>query len=274
MTISAVNQLQRPTMNDPLFSVADQIVLVSGGSRGIGLALAEGFAERGAQVIIAGREPGTLEAAASNISKGKHRPQALVCDVARPDDIARMVEAALRDHGRIDTLLNVAGVNRRMRAEQYSVEDYDFILDINLRGAFFVAQACGRHMLERRAGSIITIDSLNTYAPLKGVTPYAMSKGGVTMMTRGMALEWGPRGVRVNAIAPGFFPTDLSKKLWSEPKMSNWGKEVTPLGKLGDVKDLVGAAIFLASPASAFVTGQVLRVDGGISAGINWPIEI
>jgi gluconate 5-dehydrogenase len=261
-------------MNDPLFSVTDQIVLVSGGSRGIGLALAQGFVERGAQVILAGRELSTLEAAAREISKGKHRARSLVCDVAIPEDIGRMIEAVIGDHGRIDTLLNVAGVNRRMRAEQYTVEDYDFILDINLRGAFLVAQGCGRHMLERGAGCIINIDSLNTYAPLKGVTPYAMSKGGVMMMTRGMATEWGPRGVRVNAIAPGFFPTDLSKKLWAQEKMSSWAKTVTPLGVLGDVKDLVGAAIFLASPAAAFVTGQVLRVDGGVSAGINWPIDL
>jgi NAD(P)-dependent dehydrogenase (short-subunit alcohol dehydrogenase family) len=261
-------------MTDPLFSVSDQIVLVSGGSRGIGLALAQGFAERGAHVIIAGRELGTLEAAAREISNGRHRVQTVVCDVARPEDIAHMIEAVIGDHGGIDTLLNVAGVNRRMRAEQFTVDDYDFVLDINLRGAFLVAQGCARHMLERGAGCIINIDSLNTYAPLKGVTPYAMSKGGVMMMTRGMATEWGPRGVRVNAIAPGFFPTDLSKKLWAQEKMSSWAKSVTPLGALGDVKDLVGAAIFLAAPASAFVTGQVLRVDGGVSAGINWPIEL
>jgi gluconate 5-dehydrogenase len=261
-------------MNDPLFSVTDQIVLVSGGSRGIGQALAQGFVQRGAKVIIASRELAALEAAAKEISTGKHRVQTVVCDVARPDDIARMVEAVIGEHGHVDTLLNVAGVNRRMRAEQYAVEDFDFILDINLRGAFLVAQACGRRMLERGAGCIINIDSLNTYAPLKGVTPYAMSKGGVTMMTRGMATEWGPRGVRVNAIAPGFFPTDLSKKLWAQQKMSDWAKTITPLGTLGELKDLVGAAIFLASPASAFVTGQVLRVDGGISAGINWPIDL
>lgn len=262
------------TMTDPLFSVTDQIVLVSGGSRGIGLALAQGFAERGARVILAGRELATLEAAARDMPKARHAAQTIVCDVARPDDIAQMVEAVIGEHGRIDTLLNVAGVNRRMRAEQYTVQDYDFILDINLRGAFLVAQTCGRHMLERGSGCIINIDSLNTYAPLKGVTPYAMSKGGVNMMTRGLATEWGPRGVRVNAIAPGFFPTDLSKKLWAQEKMGNWGRSVTPLERLGDTPDLVGTAIFLASPASAFVTGQVLRVDGGVSAGINWPIDL
>jgi len=261
-------------VEDPLFSVKDQVVLVSGGSRGIGRALAEGFAQRGAKVAISGRELSVLQTTAREISIGAHPVQALVCDVAKPDEIARMVAATIAEHGRIDTLLNVAGVNKRMPAERYSTEELDWILDINLRGAFLVAQACGRHMLARRSGCIISIDSLNSYAPLKGVTPYAMSKGAVSMMTRGLANEWGRHGVRVNAIAPGFFPTDLSKQLWAQEKMARWGVEVTPLGKLGELKDLVGAAIFLAAPAGAFVTGQVLRVDGGVSAGINWPIEL
>jgi NAD(P)-dependent dehydrogenase (short-subunit alcohol dehydrogenase family) len=259
---------------DALFSVQDQVVLVSGGSRGIGRALAQGFAERGAQVIIGGREASVLEATARDISKGAKRVQTAVCDVAKPDDIARTVQAVIAEHGRIDTLLNVAGVNKRMRAESYGVEDFDWILDINLRGAFLMAQACGRQMIERKSGCIIGIDSLNTYAPLKGVLPYAISKSGVSMMTRGMATEWGRHDVRVNAIAPGFFPTDLSRKLWAQEKMARWGQAVTPLGKLGELKDLVGAAIFLASPAAAFITGQVLRVDGGVSAGIDWPIDL
>jgi NAD(P)-dependent dehydrogenase (short-subunit alcohol dehydrogenase family) len=262
------------TSQDPLFSVRDQVVLVCGGSRGIGRALAEGFAERDARVVIASRDKGALEATAREIARGTHPVRSLVCDVAKPDDIERMIDAVLREQGGIDTLLNVAGVNKRMKVESYSLEELEWILDINLRGAFLVAQRCGRHMLERRAGVIVNIDSLNTYAPLRGVTPYAMSKAAVSMMTRGMASEWGPHGVRVNAIAPGFFPTDLSKKLWADPKMSEWGRTVTPLRRLGVVQDLIGAAIFLASPAAAFVTGQVLRIDGGVSAGTNWPIEL
>jgi gluconate 5-dehydrogenase len=259
---------------DTLFSVADQIVLVSGGSRGIGCALAEGFAERGAHTIISGREQATLDQTAREISKGAHPVRAIACDVAKPEDISRLVDRVLKEHGRIDTLLSVAGVNKRMKVENYTPEDFDWILDINLRGAFLLAQLVGRHMIGRRSGSIINIDSLNTFAPLKGVTPYAMSKAGVSMMTRGMATEWGPHGVRVNAIAPGFFPTDLSRKLWAQDKMRAWGEANTPLGKLGDVRDLVGSAIYLASPAARFVTGQVLRVDGGASAGIAWPIDL
>jgi gluconate 5-dehydrogenase len=147
-------------------------------------------------------------------------------------------------------------------------------MDINLRGSFVLAQSVGKHMIERGSGSIINIDSLNTYAPLTGVTPYAMSKAGVLMMTRSLANEWGRHGVRVNSIAPGFFPTALSKKLWAQEKMRDWAEYNTPLGKLGDVKDLVGTAVFLASDAAAFITGQTIRVDGGVTAGINWPIEI
>lgn len=260
-------------MEDALFSVKGQVVLAVGATRGIGKALAGGFSERGATVIIAGRDAAVLDETRKEISHDIP-VEAMNCDVAKAEDVTKLVDAVIAKHGRIDTLLNVAGVNTRKRVETYTPEEYDRILDINLRGHFLVAQAVGRHMLMRGRGSIINIDSLNTYAPLTGVTPYAMSKGGVTMMTRGMALEWGPRGVRVNAIAPGFFPTDLSKKLWAEPKMQAWGKTVTPLQRLGDVKELVGTAIFLASESSAFVTGQVLRVDGGISAGINWPIDL
>ena len=261
-------------MQDKLFSVEGQVVLVPGGSRGIGRALAQGFAERDAQVIIAGREAATIGQTAKEISKGRHGVVAEVCDVSRPEDVNRLVEGVIARFGRIDTLVSVAGVNKRMKAENYTMEEYDWIVDINLRGAFAVAQAAGRHMIARKGGAIINIDSLNTYAPLFGVTPYAISKAGVLMMTRALANEWGRHGVRVNSIAPGFFPTALSGKMWAQEKMSSWAKTNTPLGKLGDVGELVGAAIYLAAPASAFVTGQTIRVDGGFTAGINWPIEL
>jgi gluconate 5-dehydrogenase len=257
-----------------LFPVKDQVVLVSGGSRGIGRALAAGFAARGAQVVIGGREHGTLQKTADEISAGAPAVKAIVCDVAVPDQVRALVDETVSAFGRIDTVLNVAGVNKRMRAENYQVDEYDWIMDINLRGAFMLAQAAGRHMIGRKAGCLINVDSLNTYAPLTGVTPYAMSKAGVLMMTRALAQEWGPHGVRVNSIAPGFFPTDLSRKLWAEEGMARWAEKNTPLGRLGEVDELVGAAIFLASKASAFVTGQTIRVDGGVTAGINWPIPL
>jgi gluconate 5-dehydrogenase len=260
-------------MNDPLFSVTGQVVLVSGGSRGIGRGIAEAFAQRQATVIITGREQTTLEQTARAIcpSGGNVRP--LVCDVSDPDAIKRLVETVLAEFGRVDTLLNVAGVNRRMPAERLTEADWDFILDINLKGPFLVSLAVGRHMLERGKGNQISVVSLNNDRPLKGVMPYAVSKAGLGQMTRSLAMEWGPRGVRVNAIAPGFILTDLTQKLWAQPHMQEWNRAVTPLGRVGEVSDMAGTALFLASEASAFMTGQILFVDGGVSCGLPWPID-
>lgn len=261
-------------MNDSLFSVADQIVLVSGGSRGIGKGLAAGFAARDARVIITGREEQTIAATAGEISTGKYPVQHRVCDVAKPEDVRQVVKDVVGEHGRIDTLVNVAGVNKRQRVENFTLEEYDFIVNINQRGAFYMAQQVGLQMLEQRSGAQIHIDSLNSYAPLPGVAPYAMSKAALKTMTRALATEWGPRGVRVNGIAPGFILTPLTEKLWSDPTMLDWGKANTPQERLGKPEDLVGTAIFLASPASAFLTGQVIYVDGGMVAGMNWPIPL
>lgn len=259
-------------MTDALFSVADHVVLVSGGSRGIGKGLARGFAERHASVIITGRDQSTLDSAAEEISVGQHPVQPLVCDVAETDQIQSAVKQVVATHGRIDTLLNVAGVNIRQPSEAFTPEQFDFVLNINLRGAFFMAQEVGKQMLAQGSGAIVNIDSLNTDAPLKYVAPYAMSKCGLNGMTRSLAMEWGPKGVRVNGLAPGFILTDLTQKLWSEPTMKEWGEFNTPMGRLGVPEDLVGTALFLTSPAAAFLTGQTIYVDGGMIAGRVWPI--
>ena len=261
-------------MPDDLFSVAGQVTLLSGASRGIGRALAAGFAERGAKVVITGREGATLERTAGEISTADSAVLPIVCDVSQTEATSRLVAAVLEKFGRIDTLVNVAGVNKRKKVETFSPDEYDFILNVNLRGLFFLSQEVGKTMIAQKSGAIINVDSVNTNSPLKGVLPYAISKAGVSMMTRGMAAEWGEHGVRVNAIAPGFILTDLTSKLWSNPTMQKWGHANTPLKRLGQVDDLVGTAIFLASKASAFMTGQVLYVDGGLSAGMLWPIEL
>lgn len=259
-------------MPDDLFSVSGQVVLVSGGSRGIGRAIAEGFAQRGARVIITGRNQATLDQTASAITVAGTNVQSLVCDVAQPAAIHLLVERVMRDCGRIDTLINSAEVNRRKSAATVTEEDYDYLLDINLKGAFLLSQAVGRHMIQQRSGSQINIASLATDRPLKHAGPYAMSKAGLGQMTRSLALEWGPQGVRVNAIAPGFIVTDLTRKMWTDERMQAWAKANTPQGRLGQPEDLVGVALFLASPAAAFLTGQILYVDGGFSAGWAWPI--
>lgn len=260
-------------MSDDLFSVENQIVLVSGASRGIGRAIARGFADRGAKVVITGRDEEALLKTAAEINEvNADSATPILCDVADPDAVLTLVENVISRHRRIDTLVNVAGVNRRKPATQITEKDYDYVLNINLKGAFLLSQAVGRDMLTRKAGAQINIASLNTDRPLKNVAPYAMSKAGLGHMTRALALEWGPSGVRVNGIAPGFILTDLTEKLWSDEKMQAWGKANTPQQRLGQPEDMVGTAIFLASNASAFMTGQTLYVDGGFTAGWAWPI--
>lgn len=258
---------------DSLFSVAQQVVLVSGGTRGIGRAIAAGFATRSARVIVTGRQAEQAAAAAAELSaETGAKVTGLGCDVSVPAEIASLVDRVLAEFPQIDTLVNVAGVNRRKPALEVTEEDYDFILDTNLKGAFLLAQRVGQHMVARGSGCQINIASLNTDRPLKNVLPYAMSKAGLAHMTRGLALEWGGSGVRVNGIAPGFILTDLTRKLWSEPTMQAWNAANCPQQRLGTPEDLVGAAIFLASPAAAFINGQTIYVDGGFTAGWSWPI--
>jgi gluconate 5-dehydrogenase len=258
---------------DELFSVANQVVVVSGGTRGIGYAIAQGFVKRSALVVVTGRTAEAASQAAASLSEGALLPPiGIGCDVADGEQVRRLVQTVLDMFGRIDVLVNVAGVNRRKPALEVTDEDYDYILGTNLRGAFLLSREVGRSMVERGSGCQINIASLNTDRPLKNVMPYAMSKAGIAHMTRSLALEWGPRGVRVNAIAPGFILTDLTRKLWSDETMRSWGEANTPQRRLGTPEDMVGAAIFLASPASAFMTGQILYVDGGFTAGWAWPI--
>jgi NAD(P)-dependent dehydrogenase (short-subunit alcohol dehydrogenase family) len=261
-------------MSEELFSVAGQNVIVTGGSRGIGRAIAEGFAARGANVLICSRTQESVETALKEMQDAGLKAEGVACDVSDEQQILTTVQTAISRLGHIDTLVNVAGVNRRKRAETVTADDYDFILDTNLRGAFLMSREVGKHMIERKSGAQINIESLNTWMPLKGVLPYAMSKFGMQGMTRGLALEWGRHGVRVNSLAPGFILTDLTRKLWSDPEMQAWNQANAPLGRLGEPEDMVGTAIFLASKASAFMTGQTLYVDGGFSAGWSWPIPL
>ena len=261
-------------MSDELFSVAGQNVLVTGGSRGIGRAIAEGFSKRGANVLICSRSQESVDTALQEMAESGLKVHGLACDVSDESQISATAEAAIARLGHLDTLINVAGVNRRKRAETVTPDDYDFIMNTNLRGAFMMSQAVGRHMIDRKSGVQINVESLNTWMPLKGVLPYAMSKFGMQGMTRGLALEWGRHGIRVNSLAPGFILTDLTRKLWSDPTMQTWNETNAPLGRLGEPEDMVGTALFLASRASSFMTGQTLYVDGSFSSGWNWPIPL
>jgi NAD(P)-dependent dehydrogenase (short-subunit alcohol dehydrogenase family) len=239
--------------------------LVSGGSRGIGLSIAEAFHKAGAKVIVASRQEQTLQATGLDYR---------VCDVSDGGQIKRCVDDIVEKFGRLDVLFNVAGVNFRHVAETYPEDKLDAILAINVRGNFLMARDCGNAMIRQGSGKIINIASLHTHLSINGMAAYAASKGSIGSMTRALAVEWAQYNIQVNAIAPGFILTDLNAKLWENPTMLNWAKERTPAGRLGQRDDLIGAAIFLASAASDFITGQVLYVDGGLTAGQTWPLDV
>jgi NAD(P)-dependent dehydrogenase (short-subunit alcohol dehydrogenase family) len=248
-----------------LFSVEGKVVLVSGGSRGIGLSIAEAFHKAGAKVIVASRQEQTLKATGLDYR---------VCDVSDAGQIKRCVDDVVEKFGRLDVLFNVAGVNFRHVAETYPEDKLDAILAINVRGNFLMARDCGKAMIRQGSGKIINIASLHTHLSINGMAAYAASKGSIGSMTRALAVEWAQYNIQVNAIAPGFILTDLNAKLWENPTMLNWAKERTPARRLGQRDDLIGAAIFLASAASDFVTGQLLYVDGGLTAGQTWPLDV
>jgi NAD(P)-dependent dehydrogenase (short-subunit alcohol dehydrogenase family) len=260
-------------MADELFSVNGQVVLVSGASRGIGRAIAKGFADRQATVVITGRVAETVEKTAGEICPPGGTVRAKVCDVADAKALQRLADDVVAEFGRIDTLVNCAGVNKRMKVEQYTEETYDYITNINIRGAFFLALAVGRHMIQAKSGCQINIDSINSHRPLDRVATYAMSKAAMSSMTRSLAMEWGPHGVRVNSVAPGFTLTDLAKPLWKDADLDRWRHANTPLRRMGYPEDMVGVSVFLASKAASFITGQVIYVDGGTTCGLFWPLE-
>lgn len=261
-------------MVEDLFSVKGQVVLVSGASRGIGRGIAQEFVDRGATVVITGRVAETLEKTAQEICPPGGIVRAKVCDAADAKALQTLADEVVAEFGRVDTLVNCAGVNKRMRVEQYDESTYDFITNINIRGAFFLSLAVGRHMIQARSGNQINIDSINSNRPLRRVAPYAMSKAAMSQMTRSLAMEWGPYGVRVNAVAPGFIATDLAKPLLSNPAINEWREKNTPLGRAGTPEDIAHVAIFLASKAAGYITGQVLYVDGGTTCGLFWPLDV
>ena len=252
-------------MMNALFSVQGKVVYISGGSRGIGLAIGQALHEAGAKVVVSARTEQTLNATGLDYR---------VCDIADPGQIQRCVDDIVGRFGRLDVLFNVAGINFRHAAETFPDDKLDAILAVNVRGNFLVARASGKAMIRQGFGKIVKIASLHTHQSLNGVSAYGVSKGAIGSMTRALAVEWAKYNVQVNTIAPGIIRTDLNAKLWEDSTMLDWVKERNPAHRLGEPNDLIGAAIFLASGASNFITGQVLYVDGGFTAGQTWPLDV
>jgi NAD(P)-dependent dehydrogenase (short-subunit alcohol dehydrogenase family) len=250
-----------------LFDLTGRVAIVTGGSIGLGRQMAQGLAEMGANLVLCGRKKENCQRAGKELQKLGVRVLPLGCDVKEPASIQAVVDATVKEFGRIDVLVNNAGTSWGAPVEEMTLEQWDKVIETNLTGTFLFSQAVGKVMILHKKGKIINIASV---AGLRGSSPkfsaigYSTGKGGVILFTKDLARKWGMHNIQVNAIAPGWFPTKMSEKVIERNKEDLLAE--IPLGRLGGPEDLKGAAIFLASDASNFVTGQILAVDGGQSA--------
>lgn len=254
-------------MND-LFSVKGKNVLITGSTRGLGRGLAEGFAAAGATVIINGRISEKVEEVVEVIHRTGCKAEGYAFDVSDQAAVKNAVTKMEREVGPIDVLINNAGIQRRAPLEKLTYEDWKTVIDINLNSVFVVSQCVAAKMIERKRGKIINITSLNAEMARPSIGNYCASKGGLKMLTKSMATEWGRYNIQTNAIGPGYFITDLTRKLVDDAEFDAWVKNEIPLGRWGLPEELIGAAIFLASNASNYVNGHTLYVDGGWQASL------
>jgi gluconate 5-dehydrogenase len=247
-----------------LFDLAGKRALITGSSQGIGFALAQGLAAAGAEVVLNGRNRAKLEAAAVRIPGAR----TLSFDATDHDAVRSAVDAFEAAGNPIDILVNNAGMQHRAPLEDFPAEAFERLLQTNIASVFHVGQAVARHMIGRGRGKIINIASVQTALARPSIAPYTATKGAVGNLTKGMATDWAKHGLNCNAIAPGYFDTPLNAALVADPTFSDWLEKRTPAGRWGQVEELQGACIFLASDASSFVNGHILYVDGGITASL------
>jgi len=242
-----------------MFSIQNKKILITGSTGGIGFVLAEGLAKAGATVIINGRSKEKIDGVVSAfVEKGYQ------CHGYQFDKIAEIED----NLGRIDVLVNNAGIQHRAPLEGLNLEDWNKVINTNLTGAFIVGKAVVKGMIERKSGKIINICSLQSELGRPSIAPYATAKGGLKMLTRSMATEWAKHNIQVNAIGPGYFKTNMTKALFENPEFDSWLCNRTPARRWGDPAELVGTLIYLSSQASSFLNGQIIYVDGGITACI------
>jgi gluconate 5-dehydrogenase len=250
--------------NLALFDLTGRTALVTGGSRGLGLAMARGLAEAGARVVVNARDEAKLGEAVAALRADNLDADGSVFDVTD----AQAVRGAVAALGRIDILVNNAGIQRRGAVEALSEADWRLVIDTNLTAPFLVTQAVVPDMVARRSGKIINICSVTSELGRPTITPYTAAKGGLKMLTRGLAAELGRHNIQVNGIAPGYFRTEMNTALLADAAFEAWVRARTPAGRWGDPEELVGAAVFLASRASDYVNGQLIFVDGGMTASV------
>jgi len=248
-------------MSVELFDLTGKTALITGSSQGIGYTLAGGLAGAGARIVLNGRDGAKLGKAADELGGIP-----LAFDVTDHGAARAAVNGFEAEHGPIDILINNAGMQHRTPLEDFAPEDFERLIQTNVTSVFNVGQACARHMIGRKEGKIINVASVQTALARPGIAPYTASKGAVANLTKGMATDWAPKGLNVNAIAPGYFDTPLNAALVADEEFTAWIAKRTPTGRWGQLPELVGAAIFLSSAASSFVNGQTLFVDGGMTA--------
>jgi gluconate 5-dehydrogenase len=249
------------------FDLSGKVAIVTGASRGLGQTFARALARAGADLVITSRRLDSLQSFQKELEAMGRRAVPLQLDVRSEASIRQMVADAVRAFGHIDVLVNNAGCNVRKKAIDVTWDDWNLVVDTNLRGAFFVAQSVAREMVPRGRGRIINIGSVTSVFGYAGLGPYGASRGGIRQLTMSLADDWGPHGISVNCLAPGWFKTDQNKVMYEDPEWVAYLVDRIPMRRPGKPGDLEGPVVFLASDASEYITGQTLLVDGGISTG-------
>ena len=251
-----------------LFDLTGKRALITGSGQGIGLAIAKGLALQGAEIVLNGRTADRLADAEKTLKIAGAKVSSSLFDVTQAEDVAAAVDRVESNVGPIDILINNAGMQFRAPLEDFPEDKWHELLATNISSVFFVGKAVARHMIKRGRGKIINIASVQSELARPNIAPYTATKGAVRNLTKGMCTDWAKHGLNINAIAPGYFKTPLNQALVDNPEFSSWLEKRTPAGRWGNVEELVGAAVFLASDAASFVNGHVLYVDGGITASL------
>jgi len=251
-----------------LFDLTGKRALVTGAGQGIGFELARGLASAGAEIIVNDIDPERLNVAAGKLRDEGATVHELGFDVTDTEQVAVSIDRFESETGAIDILVNNAGMQFRAPLEEFPVDRFDFMMRLNINSVFYVGQAVAKHMIERGAGKIVNICSVQTALARPSIAPYTASKGAVANLTKGMATDWAKHGLQINGLAPGYFKTELTSALVADEEFTAWLSARTPAGRWGEVNELVGACIFLSSKASSFVNGHVLYVDGGITSSL------